>query len=122
LIIRITIKRIKIKNMKNMVYNREVEIMNNPSHPGAILKEDVLKPLNITVTEFAKKLKISRQVLSGILNEKIAISPTMALKLAKALNTSAGSWLNLQTHYDLWHAKQVVNVDDIEVIYKPKVA
>jgi addiction module HigA family antidote len=105
-----------------MTYEREVEIMYNPGHPGAILREDVLKPLNMSVTEFAKKLKISRQVLSGILNEKIGISPTMALKLAKSLNTSAGSWLNMQVNYDLWHAKQTVNVDDVEVVNKKEAA
>ena len=105
-----------------MTYERKDEIMHKPSHPGAILREDVLKPLDMTVTEFAKKLKISRQVLSGILNEKIGISPTMALKLAKALDTSAGSWLNMQIAYDLWQAKQTVNVDDVEVINKIKAA
>ncbi len=103
-----------------MIYERETEIIYNPCHPGAILREDVLKPLNMTVTEFAKKLKISRQVLSGILNEKIGISPVMALKLAKALNTSAGSWLDMQIKYDLWHAKQTVNIEDVEIINKTK--
>ena len=105
-----------------MIYEREVEIMYNPSHPGLVLKEDVLKPLKMTVTEFAKKLKTSRQVLSGILNGKIGISPAMALKLAKALNTSASSWLNMQIKYDLWQAKKTVNVDDVEVINKIEAA
>ena len=105
-----------------MTYDRKADIMHNPAHPGAILKEDVLKPLNMTVTEFAKKLKISRQVLSGILNEKIAISPAMALKLAKALNTSAGSWLSMQMQYDLWQAMQVISVNDVEVINKSEAA
>ena len=97
-------------------------MMHNPCHPGTVLKEAVLKPLNMTVTEFAKKIKISRQVLSGILNERIGISPTMALKLAKALNTSAGSWLNMQVKYDLWQAKQIINVDDVEIIDKTETA
>lgn len=101
-----------------MEYKRETELMHKPCHPGAVLREDVLKPLNLTVTEFAKKLKISRQVLSQIINEKVAISPAMALKLAKALNTSAGSWLNMQFKYDLWQAMQTVNVDDVEVVTK----
>jgi len=99
-----------------MEYPRETKLMHNPCHPGAVLREDVLKPLGLTVTEFAKKLKISRQVLSQIINEKVAISPAMALKLAKALNTSPDSWLNMQYKYDLWQAKQTVNVDDVEVI------
>ena len=107
---------------KNMTYKRETEFMHKPSHPGAVLREDVLIPLNITVTEFAKKLKISRHVLSGILNEKIGISPAMALKLSKALNTSAGSWLNMQLKYDLWIAKHSVNLDEIESIYKTNAA
>lgn len=105
-----------------MEYLRETETIHTPCHPGAVLREDVLKPLEMTVTEFAKKLKVSRQVLSGILNEKIAISPTMALKLAKALNTSASSWLNMQVRHDLWRAERNINVDDIETIIDSKVA
>lgn len=64
--------------------------MYNPCHPGEILREETLKSLNITVTEFAQKLGVSRQAISEIINEKRGISPSMAFRLAKALGTSAG--------------------------------
>ncbi len=90
--------------------------MFNPPHPGTILLEDWIKPLNFSVTEFALKIGTSRKNLSEIVNAKCGISPEMALKLAKALNTSPELWLNLQQAYDLWNAKQHVNLDNVEVI------
>jgi len=90
--------------------------MYNPPHPGIILLEDWIKPLNFSVTEFALRIGTSRKNLSEIVNAKCGISPEMALKLSKALGTSAEVWLNMQQAYDLWHAKQRVNLDDIEVI------
>ena len=87
--------------------------MFNPPHPGTILLEDWIKPLNFSVTEFALKI---RKNLSEIVNAKCGISPEMALKLSKALGTSAELWLNLQQAYDLWNAKQHVNLDNVEVI------
>lgn len=90
--------------------------MFNPPHPGIILLEDWIKPLNLSISEFALKLGTSRKNLSEIVNGKIGISPEMALKLSKALNTSAKLWLNVQLSYDLWQAKQRVNLDNVEVI------
>lgn len=90
--------------------------MYNPPHPGIILLEDWIKPLNFSVTEFALRIGTSRKNLSEIVNAKCGISPEMALKLSKALGTSAEIWLNMQQAYDLWHARQRVNLDDIEVI------
>ena len=90
--------------------------MFNPPHPGTILLEDWIKPLNFTTSQFALKLGTSRKNLSEIVNCKTGISPEMALKLSKALNTSAKLWLNLQLSYDLWQAKQHVNLDNVEII------
>ena len=90
--------------------------MYNPPHPGAILLEDWIKPLNFSITAFALKIGTSRKNLSEIVNQKCTISPVMALKLSKALNTSPELWLNLQQAYDLWQAKQTVNLDNVEVI------
>lgn len=90
--------------------------MFNPPHPGTILLGDWIKPLNFTISEFALKLGTSRKNLSEIVNCKTGISPEMALKLSKVLNTSAKLWLNLQLSYDLWQAKQHVNLDNVEVI------
>ncbi len=90
--------------------------MYNPPHPGEILLEDWIKPLNYTIAEFALKIGTSRKNLSEIVNGKTGISPEMSLKLAKALKTSAKLWLNLQVVYDLWQARQKVNLDNVEVI------
>ena len=88
----------------------------NPPHPGIILLEDWIKPLNFTISEFALKIGTSRKNLSDIVNGKVGISSEMALKLSKALSTSAKLWLNLQISYDLWQAEQRVDLDKVEVI------
>ena len=90
--------------------------MHNPTHPGKILLEDWIKPLNFTISKFALRIGTSRKNLSEIVNCKTGISPEMALKLSKALGTSAELWLNIQQAYDLWHARQTVNLDNIEII------
>ena len=87
--------------------------MHNPPHPGEVLKELCLEPLNLTVTETAEALGVSRKTLSAILNGRAGISPEMAIRLGKALDTSAESWLNQQMQYDLWQEKQAVG--DLEV-------
>ncbi len=75
-----------------------------PTHPGGILKRHYLQPLSLSITEAADDLGVSRKMLSKTVNERGSITPDMALRLSKALNTSAGLWLNLQTSYDLWIA------------------
>ncbi len=77
-----------------------------PTHPGEILKEDVLPELGITVTEAAKQLGITRVALSRIINGKAGVSPDMALRLAAWLGGSPESWLNMQSVYDLYQAAQ----------------
>lgn len=77
----------------------------SPPHPGKILKEFYLRPLNVSVSGLAKILKISRPRMSDIINGKYGISAFMALKLAKAFSTSPFYWCNLQTDYDLWEAE-----------------
>lgn len=90
--------------------------MFNPPHPGTILLEEWMKPLNYSVSAFALRIGTSRKNLSEIVNGKTGISPEMALKLSKALKTSAEFWLKMQLSYDLWHARQTVNLDDVQVI------
>ena len=76
-----------------------------PTHPGKIIKADYLEPLHLTVTDMANKLGVSRKTLSKIINEGGAITPEMALRLARAFDTSPDLWMNLQKNYDLWHAE-----------------
>ncbi len=87
--------------------------MHNPPHPGEVLKELCIEPLNLTITETAEALGVSRKTLSAILNGRAGISPKMAIRLGKAFDTSAESWLNQQMQYDLWQAEQTVG--NIEV-------
>ena len=75
-----------------------------PTHPGGILKRQYLEPLHIGVAQAAFALGISRKTLSKILNERGAVTPDMALRLAQAFQTTPELWLNLQRTYDLWHA------------------
>ena len=80
--------------------------MHNPPHPGEILKTLCLEPLGLSVTDAAAALGVSRKTLSSILNGRAGISPEMAVRLSIAFDTTAESWLNQQTHFDLWHAEQ----------------
>ena len=82
--------------------------MHNPPHPGEVLRELCIEPLNLTVTEAADALGVSRKTLSAILNGRAGISPEMAIRLSKAFDTSPESWLNQQMQYDLWQAEQEV--------------
>jgi addiction module HigA family antidote len=77
-----------------------------PTHPGTLLKEDVLVPLGLTITEAATDLGITRKTLSEFVNEKSSLSPEMAVRIAKATNTTPESWLNMQTKLDIWNAEQ----------------
>ena len=75
-----------------------------PTHPGDVIREDVIKPLGLTITEAAKKLGVTRKALSALLNCRVALSPDMAVRIGKATNTSPESWLFMQAKLDLWHA------------------
>ncbi len=90
--------------------------MYNPAHPGKILKEIYLKDYDLTVTAFALKIGVSRNAASELINGRSGISADMALKLEKAFKVPAQYWLDLQTQYDLWNARQRINLDNVEVI------
>ena len=80
--------------------------MHNPPHPGEVLRELCLDPLGLTITDAAAALGVSRKTLSAILNGRAGISPEMAIRLSIAFNTTPESWLNQQSQYDLWVARQ----------------
>ena len=77
-----------------------------PTHPGAILREDVLPALEMTQTEFAARLGVSRLTVSELLHEKRGMSAEMAVRVAKLLQTSPESWLRMQEAVDLWEVQQ----------------
>jgi addiction module HigA family antidote len=78
--------------------------MHNPPHPGEVLADTVLQEL--TVTELASRLGISRVALSRVVNGRAAMSAELAIRLARLLGGSAESWLRMQVSYDLWHAEK----------------
>ena len=81
--------------------------MHNPAHPGEILKELVIEPLGVTITDVSEHLNISRKTLSKVLNGRGSITPEMALRLELAFKKpSADHWLRLQNAYDLWLSRQ----------------
>ena len=80
--------------------------MHQPPHPGEILRELCLVPLQLSVTEVADALGVSRNTLSAILNGRAGISPEMAIRLSIAFNTTAESWLRQQMQHDLWIAER----------------
>ncbi|MES9870893.1 MAG: HigA family addiction module antitoxin [Sedimenticola sp.] len=84
--------------------------MHKPPHPGSILREDVIPAMEITVTEAAKQLGVTRVALSRVINERAGISPEMALKIEDWLGIEQGGraelWTGMQLDYDMWHARQ----------------
>ena len=77
-----------------------------PTHPGEVFLKDVLEPLDITITEAAQKLGVTRKTLSEFVNEKSSLSPEMAIRIAKATNTTPESWMLMQMKFTLWQAEQ----------------
>jgi addiction module HigA family antidote len=77
-----------------------------PSHPGAIVREEILVPLNLSVTTAAKALGVRRATLSDLLNEKAALSPEMALRLEKAFGVSMDMMLRIQTAWDIANTRR----------------
>ena len=79
-------------------------IQKNAPHPGEIIREFYMEPINLTVTDLAKKMGIARPNLSAIINGRAGISALMAIKLSKAFKTSVQFWINLQNNYELSQA------------------
>lgn len=79
--------------------------MHDPAHPGEVLREYL--PESLGITEAAKRLGVTRQALSALLNGRSGVSAEMALRLEAALGTSAEMWVEMQAGYDLWKARQM---------------
>lgn len=81
--------------------------MKNPVHPGALVREECLKPLGLSVTEGAKRLGVGRQALSNLVNEKAALSIEMAYRLSKAFGSTPETWLGMQLAHDLSRSRDL---------------
>jgi addiction module HigA family antidote len=86
--------------------DKVVERRRAPTHPGDILREDVLPALGITVTDMAKRLRVTRQQLHRVLAKQAGISPEMAVRLGKLCGNGPDLWIGMQQAYDLWHANR----------------
>ncbi|MGB6231042.1 MAG: HigA family addiction module antitoxin [Litorimonas sp.] len=87
-----------------------------PTHPGAILREDVLPALGITRQVFADALGTSRNTVQAILREERPVTAEMAVRLGKVCGNGPQLWMNLQSAYDLYKAEQLVPVDDLKTL------
>ena len=87
--------------------------MPSPPHAGGIVKRQCLKPMGLTVTRAAQGLGVTRQALSGLINEHSGISVEMAIRLSKAFGSTPETWLELQMAYDVWEVRG--RTEEIEV-------
>lgn len=85
-----------------------------PTHPGELLRDDVVPAVGKTKAELARLLGISRQHFYDILNEKKPVTPDVAVRIGKLFGGSTGSWLRMQGAYDAWHAERRVDVSHIK--------
>jgi addiction module HigA family antidote len=92
--------------------------MVNAPHPGELLKKLYLEPLDLTVGKVADGLSVTRPMMSRIINGHAGISPDMALRLAKAFDTTPEFWINAQSNYDLDQAKSNAKKIKIKRLYK----
>lgn len=88
-----------------------------PIHPGAILRDDVLPVLGLSVAETARHLHVSRQTVHDLLAERKGFTPEMALRIGKLAGNGAALWLAVQQDFDLWHAEREL-ADELRAIYK----
>jgi addiction module HigA family antidote len=100
------------------VYDRGA-VTRAPTHPGAILREDVLPALGVTKAEFARNIHVSRQMLYDILNESRPVTTAMALRLGKVLGNGPNVWIGMQQKYDLFYTAQDMaeELDEMPVMY-----
>ena len=88
--------------------------MHNPPHPGEFIREVYITPFQISVRKVAESLGVSASTLNRLLNGENNVSPEMALRLSKTLGRSPESWLSMQDQYDLWHARQSVDLKQVK--------
>ena len=88
--------------------------MHNPPHPGEFIESIYLEPFGISCRALAAHLGVAVSTLTRIVNGQSAISPEMALRLSKTLGRTPESWLSMQDNYELWQAKQTLDLDKVQ--------
>jgi addiction module HigA family antidote len=99
-----------------MVYGAKRNLNRCPTHPGALLREDVIPATGKTKAEIAQLLGISRQHLYDVLRERKPVSPAVAVRLGKLFGDGAGVWVRMQAAYDTWHAEREEDVSGIPTL------
>ncbi|MGD0851570.1 HigA family addiction module antitoxin [Bradyrhizobium sp.] len=99
-----------------MVYAAKRAKNRCPTHPGALLRDEIIPATGRTKAEIAGLLAISRQHLYDILQERKPVSPTIAVRLGKLFGDGAGIWTRMQAAYDTWHAERTEDVSQIPTI------
>ena len=90
--------------------------MHNPLHPGHFIKETYLNPYDMSIRNLAESLGVSASTLTRVVNGQSGVSPEMALRLSKAVGRSPESWLAMQHNYDLWQARQSLDLSRVTTI------
>ena len=90
--------------------------MHNPPHPGEFIYNVYLEPAGFSCRYLAKQLDVASSTLNRILKGQSAISPEMALRLSKAIGRTPESWLAMQANYDLWHARQHLDLNNVQLV------
>lgn len=90
--------------------------MYNPPHPGEFIEEVYLKPFGLSSRFLAEKLDVAPSTLNRVIKKQSGVSPEMALRLSKAIGRSPESWLAMQDNYDLWQARQRLELDQVQKV------
>jgi len=99
-----------------MVYAAKRDPNRCPTHPGALLRDELIPATGRRKVEIASLIGISRQHLYDILNERKPVSPAVAVRLGKLFGDGAGVWSRMQAAYDTWHAEREEDVSKIPTI------
>jgi len=91
--------------------------LQEPMHPGEVLKELYLDPLDMGAIAFARRLDVPRTRIERLVKGVTSVTPDTALRLARAFNTTPAYWMNMQTNYDMSIASKVVDVSGIEPLF-----
>ena len=94
-----------------------MSLLKEPMHPGEVLKELYLDPLDMRAIAFARRLDVPRTRIERLVKGVTSVTPDTALRLARAFNTTPAYWMNMQTNYDMSVASKVVDVSGIEPLF-----
>ena len=94
-----------------------MSLLKEPMHPGEVLKELYLDPLDMGAITFARRLDVPRTRIERLVKGVTGVTPDTALRLARAFNTTPAYWMNMQTNYDMSVASKVVDVSGIEPLF-----